>query len=239
MGNKMSFLMDYNQYLKNIDILSEKDDISMYENFKQHSKNGYLVLTEGLIKTYPLEKSINIIKKRFPNLIIEIEKDGEIYVEGDMIELKNYIPLFNNLGYFISTYTINGTDWIKDYDDNTKPLAIYLEPKYDIEIDSIPNILYHASPLKFKEKILKIGFIPKTGNKISKHPDRIYLTDDLKTAIYFGENIKKEQGDGYCIWKIDGRCLSNLYSDINLRNNGYYTLGNISPIYFELIKELS
>ena len=236
MGNKISFLMDYNQYLKNIDILSEKDDISMYENFKQHSKNGYLVLTEGLIKTYPLEKSINIIKKRFPNLIIEIEKDGDIYVEGDMVELKNYIPLFNNLGYFISTYTINGSDWVKEYDDDTKPSALYLEPKYDIEISQIPDILYHASPLKFKDKIFKIGFIPKTGNKLSNHPDRIYLTDDLKTAIYFGENIKKEQGDGYCIWRIDGKSLSNLYSDINLRNNGYYTLSNIPPKYFELVK---
>ena len=64
----MQFLLDYYQYLKNIDILFEKDDLSMYENFKQHTKNNHLILTEGLIKTYPLEKSINIIKKRFPNL---------------------------------------------------------------------------------------------------------------------------------------------------------------------------
>jgi hypothetical protein len=237
MGNKMSFLMNYSQYLRDIDNLSNQDDISMYEDFKQHSKNGNLVLTEGLIKTYPLRKSIDIIKKRFPNLIVEEDKDGEIYVEGDMLELKNYIPLFNNLGYFISLYTINGTDWIKDYDDNTKPSAIYLEPKYDIEVE-VPKILYHASPLKFKDKISKIGFIPKSGNKLSKHPDRIYVTDNLQTAIYFGENIKVEEGDGYCIYEIDGRYINKLYSDINLRSNGFYIIQNISPECFKIIKEV-
>jgi len=230
--------MNYSQYLKNIDSLSEKDDISMYENFKQHTKNGHLIITEGLIKTFPLQKSINIIKNRFPNLNVEMEKDGEIYIEGDMIELKNYIPIFNNLGYFISTYTINGSDWLKEYDDNTKPSALYLEAKYDIEIINIPDVFYHTSPLRFKNKILKIGFISKTGNKLSKHPERIYLTDSLNIAAYFGESIKKEQGDGYCIWKINGKGISNLYSDINLRNGGYYTIGNISPNFFELIKEI-
>jgi hypothetical protein len=238
MGNKMSFILDYNHYLDNIEKLSTIDDISMYEKFKCQSKNGNLTLTEGLIKTHPLKTSVDIIKRRFPGLIVEIEKDGEIYIEGDMLKLKNYFPLFNNLGYFISTYTINGIDWIKDFDDNTKPSALYLEPKYDIKVENIPKILYHASPLKYKNKILKIGFIPKTGNKLSKHPDRIYLTDNLNTAFYFGQNIKKEQGDGFCLWEIMGNCVHNLYSDINLRKGGYYTLGNISQTCFKLIKEI-
>lgn len=237
MGNKLTFLIDYKQYMTNIDTLSNSDDISMYEIFRQHSKNGHLVLTEGLIKTFPLEKSVNIIKKRFPNLIVEIDSDNEIYIEGEMEKISNYIPLFNNLGYFISTYTIDGINWIKEYDNDTIPSIICLEPKYDISINKIPNILYHASPSKFKDKILKIGFIPKTGNKLSKHPDRIYLTDNLKTALFFGENIKSQQNSPYCIWKINGNCISNLYSDINLRDGGYYTLGNISPSCFELVKE--
>lgn len=230
----MTFILDYHLYLDNIRKLSNIDDSLMYEKFKDQSKNGNLVLTEGLIKTHPLESSKEIIKRRFDNLTVEIEKDGEIYIEGDMLELKNYLPLFNNLGYFISTFTLNGTEWVKDFDDNTKPLALYLEPKYDIKIDIIPKTLYHASPIKFKDKISKIGFIPKTGNKLSNHPDRIYLTDNLSTAIYFGETIKKEQGD-FCLWKINGSCIQNLYSDINLRESGYYTTQNISPNCFEII----
>jgi hypothetical protein len=35
------------------------------------------------------------------------------------------------------------------------------------------------------------------------------------------------------LWKID-----NLYSDINLRDGGFYTLQNISPNSFQLIKEI-
>lgn len=238
MGNKMKFLLDYYQYIDNIDNLSLLEDSKMYDKFRNQSKNGHLVLTEGLITTHPLNKSANIIKKRFPDLTIEIEKDGEIYIEGEMLELKNYIPLFNNLGYFISTYTINGNDWGKDYTDDTKPAALYLEPKYDLKIDNIPKILYHASPIKFKDKISKIGFIPKTGNKLSKHPERIYLSDDLNTVVSFGKNIKKETGEGYCIYEIDSSCISNLYSDINLRDSGYYTNQNIPPNSFKLIKEV-
>lgn len=238
MGNKMTFLLDYYRYMENIDKLSFSDDYKMYDNFKNQSKNGKLVLTEGLIKTHPQNISIDIIKKRFPNLNVKMEKDGEIYIEGDMVELNNYIPLFNNLGYFISMYTLNGIDWGKDYTDDTKPIAIYLEPKYDLKIDIIPKLLYHASPIKFKEKIYRIGFIPKTGNKLSKHPDRIYLTDNIEIVNYFGENIKKEYNSGYCIYEINGECISNLYSDINLRNGGYYTNGNIRPECFKLIKEI-
>jgi hypothetical protein len=237
MGDKLTFLLNYYRYIENIDNLSEREDASMYEEFRKQSKNGHLVLSEGLIKTYPLDKSVKIIKKRFPELEVNIEKDGDIFISGNMMELKNYIPLFNNLGYFISLYTINGSEWLKEYDDKTSAKALYLEPKYDIEIINIPKVLYHASPSKFKDKILKIGFIPKTGNKLSKHPDRIYLTDKLEVAFYFGENIKKELGYGYCIWKINGECLSKLYSDINLRDSGYYAACNIPPKCFELIKE--
>ena len=116
-------------------------------------------------------------------------------------------------------------------------IAFYLEAKYDLKVD-VPDILYHVSPSRFKDKISKIGFIPKTGNKISKHPERIYLTDDLKTAISFGENIKLETNSGYCIYKIDGNCIEDLYSDINLRSNGFYTLQNIKPDNFELLNEI-
>ena len=54
----------------------------MYEQFKHQTKNGQLTLSEGLIMTHPINKSVDIIKKRFPNLNISIEEDGEIYIDG-------------------------------------------------------------------------------------------------------------------------------------------------------------
>lgn len=148
------------------------------------------------------------------------------------------MPIITNLGYFISLITLDGKNWIKEYNDGSKPLGFYLEAKYDIKV-KVPKLLYHTSPIKYKNKISKIGFIPKTGNKKSNHPDRIYLTDDLKTAFDFGLNIRRELLEGFCIYEINGDCITNLYSDVNLRNSGFYTLQNIKPESFRLIKEFN
>jgi len=238
MGDNFKFLFEYNDYLKN-DVENSEKELYIYNEIKKRTKFDKLVLSEGLIFTYPALKSIEIIKRRFPELIVKLEPDGEIYIENhsNTKELKKYLPLFTNLGYFVSIYTIDGQRWIKNYDENSKPIALYLEAKYDLKVE-VPEKLYHASPIKYKEKISKIGFIPKTGNKKSAHPDRIYLTSSLETAIKFGENIKEEDGYDCCIYEIDGKCIQNLYSDVNLREQGYYTLQNIPPKCFKLIKEI-
>ena len=229
MGNTFKFILEYQTYIENIQKSSSEDDILIYNNLKNQR------LVEGLIKTHPLNKSVNIISKRFDELRLEIEKEGDIYIEGDFKEIKKYLPLFTNLGFFISKLTINGEDWIKEFTEKTIPLAIYLEPKYDTEVYPIPKILYHVSPQKFDDKISKIGFIPKSGNKLSNHPERIYFTDKLSIAKTFGENMEKEYNETHTIYKIDPSGISKLYSDINLRNNGYYTFGNVSPKYFKKI----
>lgn len=235
MGNIYKFLFEYQEYIKNIE--NSDNDKYIYNEILKRTKYGKIPISEGLIFTHPIDKSINILKRRFPELNISQENDCEIFIENQLQKsLEEYLPLITNLGYFISLYTINGGDWLKDYDKETKPIAFYLEPKYDLKV-SIPNILYHVSPIKYKNKISKIGFIPKTGNKKSKHPERIYLTNNLQVSIKFGENIKNETGEGYCIYEINGKCISNLYSDINLRDGGCYTLQNISPNCFKLIKE--
>jgi hypothetical protein len=236
-GNNMQFLIDYYQYIDNVDSNQLKDDL-IYNEILKRTKFGRLAIVEGLIHTHPVDKSTNILKRRFPELTIEVENDGEIYIENQPPQkLVKYLPIITNLGYFISLATFDGEKWIKEYDNNSSPIAFYLEPKYDLKV-TVPEILYHVSPIKFKDKISKIGFIPKTGNKKSNHPDRIYLTDDLNISIRFGENIKNETKNGYCIYKIDGKFIDNLYIDINLRDGGFYTLQNISPNSFQLIKEV-
>lgn len=236
MVDTLKFILEYGDYIN--DIENSKADNYIYNEIQKRTKFGKLTLTEGLIFTHPIVKSINILKKRFPELSIKNDTDGEIYIENQPPQrLEKYLPLITNLGYFISLITINGNDWIKEFDNETCPIAFYLEPKYDLKV-LVPETLYHSSPIKFKDKISKIGFIPKTGNKISNHPERIYLTDDLNTAIAFGENIKNKTKSGYCIYKIDGECIDNLYSDINLRSGGFYTLQNISPNHFVLMREV-
>ena len=240
MGNTFKFLFEYQEYIENIE--NGDKDIYIYNEILKRSKFGRLVLVEGLIHTQPVKKSVNILKRRFPELNIEIEEDGEIFISGLNDKIGKYLPLFTNLGYFISKLTINGEDWEINFKETDKPLAVYLEAKYDHEVD-IPNILYHASPLKFKSKILKHGLSPRSGNKLSKHPDRIYLTNSENSAISFGNYLKNEEDNkwyekGYCIYKVNGEALSKLYSDINFREGGFYTMNNIDPENLKLIKKI-
>ena len=86
MGGKLTFLLEYSDYIDNIEKLLDIDDRNIYDKFKKQR------LVEGLIKTHPLNLSINIIRKRFPYLECEIEPDG--YIEGEFKELKNYLPIF-------------------------------------------------------------------------------------------------------------------------------------------------
>ena len=240
MGNTFKFILEYKEYIDNIEN-SEKDNY-IYNEILKRTKFGRLAIVEGLIHTYPSGKSMGILKKRFPELIVELESDGEIYIENQPPQkLEKYIPIITNLGYFISKLTINGQEWIKEYNSDTKPIALILEAKYDYEVD-IPETLYHASPIKFKDKIIKFGLTPKTGNKLSNHPERIYLTDDLNKAIDFGNYLREENDNewyknGYCIYSVKGIGISKLYSDVNFRNGGFYTLNNIKSENIRLIKE--
>lgn len=240
MGNTFKFILEYKEYIDNIEN-SEKDNY-IYNEILKRTKFARLAIVEGLIKTHPSDKSIDIIKRRFPELITELEGDGEIYIENQPAQkLEKYLPIITNLGYFISKLTIDGQEWIKEYDNDTKPIAFVLEAKYDYLVE-IPDKLYHASPIKFKDKILKYGLNPKTGNKLSNHPERIYLTDDLNKAINFGNYLKEDDNNdwyknGYCIYSVNGIGVSKLYSDVNFRQGGFYTLNNIKSENIKLVKE--
>lgn len=240
MGNTFKFILEYREYIDNIED-SEKDNY-IYNEILKRTKFGRLAIVEGLIHTHPIDKSVNILKRRFPELIIEVENDGEIYIENQPPQkLEKYLPIITNLGYFISKLTINGQEWVKEYDNDTKPIAFILEAKYDYEVE-IPENLYHASPIRFKDKIVKFGLTPKTGNKLSNHPERIYLTDDLNKAIDFGNYLREESDsdwykNGYCVYSVKGTGISKLYSDVNFRKGGFYTLNNIKSENIKLIKE--
>ena len=182
--------------------------------------------------------------------------------KGELIKITsndiiNYIPIFNNLGYFISKYTMDGQHWlIYKNEDTIKPIALFLEAKFDQLINPVPSKLYHITLDIYVDKILKIGLIPRSKSKISNHPDRIYLSDSIKEIIPFGEyilseynlrikdNIKTKIAKNFNIFEIDTKCFNRqdengfvmkLYKDVNFPDNGFYTLNNISPEFLKLI----
>jgi hypothetical protein len=129
MSNTFKFLFEYNHYIKNIEN-NDKDNY-IYNEILNRSKFGRLVIVEGFIFTHPADKSIDIIKRRFPELQIELESDGEIYIENQPPqELSKYLPIITNLGYFTSKYTIDGEEWFNKPKENEKPIAFYIEAKY-------------------------------------------------------------------------------------------------------------
>ena len=223
---KFSFIFDYKDYIENIVEKKSIDDLFIYDQFE----TSYI--KEGLIKTQPADKSLEIIKRRF-NINGEVKEDGEIELWDLEKELDSYVPIINNLGYFIASKLVNNK-WYR-YSDKVdgKVENIVIEAKYDIIINDIPDILYHTSLSKNDNRIENIGLTPRSGNKLSNHPDRIYLTDDINVAHKFGEYLEHfdDVGDGgYTIWTIHTNGLDvKLYSDVNFRGKGFYTTTNIPP----------
>jgi hypothetical protein len=245
--SKLLFLLEYNDYINSV-INNNKpkhSDEYIHEYMIKTQKNGVLPFKEGLIYSQPIDVTIRILKNRFNELDIKKYEDGDISIEGMNDKLKKYIPLINNLGYFISSAfigddSINISQLKKEDLEKVVCSNIFIEPKYDQQVE-IPNLLYHASPLKFKDKILKKGLTPKSGSKLSYHPDRIYLTNSMESCIKFGEYLKNSEKseyykNGYCIYIIKGKDIDKLYSDINMREVGFYTLNNIKDEYISLLK---
>lgn len=224
-----NFIFKYNEYIKNIFESNVNDDLKIYNDFK----NGYVI--EGLIETQPLDKSIRILKKRFNDIEVFGGEAGEIV----MIDLKKgldyYQPLVNNLGYFISRKCINDK-WYNYIDKISGFISgIVIEPKFDSIVD-VPPILYHATLSKNNKSISKVGLIPRSNNKKTTHPDRIYFTKDPKIADILSKDLyKNETNPDISIWEIntDGLVI-RLYKDINFEY-GLYTLGNIPPNNLKLM----
>jgi len=225
---KFDQLLEYNSFLHNIDEKSF-DDINYMSDILNNS-----IMTEGLIKTYQLDKSVLILKNKFPKCEFNIDDNG-IYIYGKMNynDLKN---LSNTLGYYISLIMQNDIKISeKDLNQNENYL-ISIEPKYDF-IVNVPDILYHVTLNKYLKNILKMGLIPKSKNKLSTHTDRIHLFTNIDDAFLFSEYLKTINEKETIILEIETQKLNNnFYSDINFRRSGVYTINNISPEFIKIKK---
>jgi hypothetical protein len=223
-------------------------------------------LYEGLIYTHSLGNTIHMINYWMNNNSNKFyaypkgSTNSHIGVDIERVNKKEYdtfLLLINNLGYFPSIYVVELVSGYKEQNkynyneiidliNNDKSFQIILEAKYDIEIsdDQITKLekLYHASSLKNKEKILKMGLVPKSKEKKSKHPERIYLGYTLDNVMMLirapgFSNFEPEM----VIYEIDMKSLNNnrkirFFNDPNFSNLGCYTYENIPPQYIKLLK---
>lgn len=95
------------------------------------------------------------------------------------LELKNYI-VKNNLD-------IND---IECDECNYEIYVLVFEQKTGdpINYDKLPDTLYHITDTKYLNSILNMGLIPKSKNKKTYHPERIYLTEIKSQCISLFEH---------------------------------------------------
>ena len=120
--------------------------------------------------------------------------------------------------------------------------TLTFEAKFDDVIDNDEyKLLYHVTDILYKDKILKQGLCPKSKSKIGYHPERIYLTIDIKDAYLFSY-MNNSGIENPIIFQVDlnkSPIKVALFYDPNFkdfRNFGCYTENNISPTCLKIIE---
>ena len=246
--------------------------IHTFKSFNEIEKN----VNEGLIKTYPIKSAINFIENalidyRMKFKINNVDTisnvfDLEIYdyCYNDLLNLKMCAiesSLVNVCGYYPSRVKIeycsgmedtkkwNDSMWddLVNYSKYYKNISIHFESKFDEEVITTNKYMYHITNEIYVKKILKNGLAPKSKNKLSSHPDRIYICksiEDVKKLIskmrasdtYNNLGLNTKKGDKYSVLQID---IENI--DIKIRKDpnyedGYYITRNIEPDRIEILE---
>ena len=207
-----------------------------------------LNLQEGLIKTNNIGKTLNILEKKYSSKFIFTRSKNSFYIKTFSTNintlLNGIIKDADTLGWFPSfmeTEKYTGK-WDKKYFKEGE-IKLRFEAKFDEEVvENVPSILYHITPTQNADKILSIGLVPKSRSKASYHPDRVYLSKDLKDIKNLGEMFYQKTGiKNWTILKIKIDMIPGdylkLYTDPNYKQ-GYYTLNNIPPQAIEKVKDI-
>jgi len=130
-------------------------------------------------------------------------------------------------------------------------IAFQIEPKYGRRGGYRRNqrSFYHVSNSIHDLKIQKIGLVPKAKNKMSVHPERIYLVDNMDDALTMASYFKaendnyREEGDKptvYFIYRVKVPRNIPIYEDPNLGDEiyGSYITSNVPPNLIKLVKRV-
>ena len=201
------------------------------------------LIKEGLILSWEYDKLVNILKKNFnlkynlTEFCLEITFDRKD-ITKEAIDKLNQI--LNLSGYYVALYYINskskGAPSLKEWFGSYNEIKLELNKKFDSDLEGIPLKMFHVTELKNIEKIKKYGLIPLSYSKIEEHPDRIYLFDNIDSAIYFKNDLIERynlENDNMIILEIDTRLINKIKLYIDPKFGGkewgaYYTYSNIS-----------
>jgi hypothetical protein len=221
------------------------------------------MLSEGLEKTYPLDDTINHLERwsiwESSTVVTFVENRSKINCNIDTItkpEFDSIIQSANTCGYFPSGYLIIHNKEKNEYNyediialiDNADEFVLFLEAKYDIQLDNhdLPSLMYHISTTPHKDKILTNGLVPRTSKteKLGSHPERIYLCsgmEHISALINHRKFIK--MGEKAIVFEVNIKNLllkhknMSFYNDPNYNAKGCYTVNNIPPAFLRICFE--
>ena len=199
---------------------------------------------EGLIHTYPLDKTISYIKSYFGLADWQIM---QVLAANGVNHINVIIPnISNNLELMKEAMNLCGYYWGSPKEDTFRPnVLVALQFEVKVEEDKSEQIrneetaLYHLTPCYNRKKIEAIGFSPRCKNELFNYPSRVYFLRgslDMNEIINIGTQLSNANnsigntGD-YALFTID---LSAIPNDVKLSldpNNPYgiYTTSNIKP----------
>ena len=177
-----------------------------------------MMLHEGLIKTYDLEKTVAYVKDYVGledwNIVYERARNGIITVrivipEGDEETYRNVCRVMCDLcGYYVTHERFAP---VKDKDGNLIDCReMFFRPKFSSRkrveeyLKRHPRV-WHITSMERAEKIKKQGFVPKSSNKLFKYPEKVHFllgfyTEDQVADI--GKKLKRVEGRDNEVWTI-------------------------------------
>lgn len=228
------------------------------------------MLLQRIIEEYNLYEGLEIthnVKVSVDNLNTWLSLDNSIYFEERDTKIKMFVKKHiskkdfdiileraNNLGYFPSSQFTQGeidkfdyNQVIKELETPNSYIEIFFDPKYDPQLSEwdLPDRAYHITPIKHEEKILKIGLAPRSKEKQTKHPDRIYFSktiEDVEKLLDYKDFTGNDKL--FTIFELDLKSLRDrrsirYFSDPRYSDKGFYTYENISPQYLKVAKRIS
>ena len=171
--------------------MSFNNPVSIY--FLKNCYDGEFI-NEGIIRTYPIDKTIEYVKNCFK---LDDDDIRKVKLENNKENILILIPnvannidvvkkAFNVCGYHFSKIakrkTFDGIEWI----------TMMFEAKFQTDdsktIRKQETHAYHITPFYNKKSILKIGFSPRSKNKLFEYPGRVFFDPNYKFGFYCYQN---------------------------------------------------
>jgi hypothetical protein len=228
-----------------------------YNEFVRQIKEG-LILTHNI---YDYKSSLDIEMhsmgiKYSLKIHSKFKYDLELFNVNNIKNeyLDNVININVNLfGYYPTYIWIVNKNGLKNdfkYDEkylNNKYtyIKIRFEAKYDDGLYKnsleVPEIAYHMTPQKNKERILKTGLYPKRFSRKSNHPERIYMfyhLNNYESLLKMLKTTDMLNGEQYEYMLLEVKLNNNniIHTDPNY-SDGFFTYDNIPHVNIKILKE--